>query len=400
MASSSSPPISVPTTCAQASRSSGCSSPAGPSSPPTPIPTATRPYRDDEYGGLLTFPFASVELCLLAVHPSLVGWPALCSRTDDVRIYSAEAWAKYTGAARYEQAHHRDFLNHTVVVPSDDPAHRNLELFVFLHEVDEDLGPTHVVSTSRTEHLPLLPHGGAIDRIPTSTSRDVSRRTCRDRPGLPRRDGAPRHRADRRRAAPATRCTAASARRPTSGWAGRVGATAPSTLRGSRSSTGPSVEQLALFGFPPPGHRFWTPHTLDALEVRYPGLDTAPWRAAATQCREHVSPRLEPVTMLTCLRPRRSPNLTVPSAVAKSVSSPPRPTLVAGVDLGAALAHQDGAGGHRRAVEPLHAEALRVRVAAVAGGPASLGLGHLVLLGFLADPDGYFAVMAVISSVA
>ena len=32
-------------------------------------------------------------------------------------------------------------------------------------------------------------------------------------------------------------------------------------------------------------------------------------------------------TMSTCLRPRRAPNLTTPSAVAKSVSSPPRPTF-------------------------------------------------------------------------
>ena len=42
-------------------------------------------------------------------------------------------------------------------------------------------------------------------------------------------------------------------------------------------------------------------------------------------------PRLtQSVRMLTCLRPRRSPNFTTPSAVAKSVSSPPRPTLAPG----------------------------------------------------------------------
>ena len=89
----------------------------------------------------------------------------------------------------------------------------------------------------------------------------------------------------------------------------------------------------------------------------------------------------ESVRTLTCLRPRRSPNFTTPSAVAKSVSSPPRPTFTPGVDLRPPLAHQDGAGGHRGAVEPLHAEALGVRVAAVAGGPATLGLGHVALLG-------------------
>src|SRR5581483_2302048 len=35
----------------------------------------------------------------------------------------------------------------------------------------------------------------------------------------------------------------------------------------------------------------------------------------------------------TCLRPRREPNFTVPSAVAKSVSSPPRPTFWPGKNL-------------------------------------------------------------------
>ena len=105
-------------------------------------------------------------MCLLAVHPSLVDLARTLLRTEDVRIYSAEAWAKFTGACDYEQELHRDFLNHTVVVPSDDPVFRNLEMFVFLHEVTEDLGPTHVVSTTVTTGLPLLPHCATRDAHP------------------------------------------------------------------------------------------------------------------------------------------------------------------------------------------------------------------------------------------
>jgi hypothetical protein len=37
-------------------------------------------------------------------------------------------------------------------------------------------------------------------------------------------------------------------------------------------------EQLALFGVPAPGHRYWTHAVIDALEQRYPGLDVGPWR--------------------------------------------------------------------------------------------------------------------------
>ena len=79
----------------------------------------------------------------------------------------------------------------------------------------------------------------------------------------------------------------------------------------------------------------------------------------------------------TTLRFLRSPNLTEPSTSENSVSSPPMPTLRAGVDLGAALADDDRAGSDLRAVEDLHAEALGVGVTTVAGRPATFRLGHL-----------------------
>jgi hypothetical protein len=41
-----------------------------------------------------------------------------------------------------------------------------------------------------------------------------------------------------------------------------------------------SPRQLAVLGFPPPGHPFWTDETLAGVAGRYPGLDLAPWRAA------------------------------------------------------------------------------------------------------------------------
>jgi DNA-binding transcriptional LysR family regulator len=38
--------------------------------------------------------------------------------------------------------------------------------------------------------------------------------------------------------------------------------------------------QLQAFGFPPPGHPYWTPETLAGMALRYPELDLAPWRQA------------------------------------------------------------------------------------------------------------------------
>ena len=69
-------------------------------------------------------------------------------------------------------------------------------------------------------------------------------------------------------------------------------------------------------------------------------------------------------------------NCTVPARLAKIVSSLPRPDALAGLEAGAALAHDDLAAGDLLAGEDLHAEALGVGVAAVARRAESLLMSH------------------------
>jgi Phytanoyl-CoA dioxygenase (PhyH) len=235
-------------------------------------------YRDDEYGGLVTFPFASVALSLLAVHPRLVELARALLGCEDIRIYSAEAWAKFSGAVDYAQDHHRDYLNHTLVVPSDDPAYRNVEMFLFLFEVTEDLGPTHVVSTALTGDYPLLPHSYDRAGHPGLYEAEVSGAGPAGTVLAYR--GETLHRATNLTAPAGARYTLHCSFRPASNeWVGRQG-------WGDRSFdpawepfvSQASVAQLALFGFPPPGHPYWTAQTLDGVAVRYPGLDLTPWR--------------------------------------------------------------------------------------------------------------------------
>ncbi len=78
----------------------------------------------------------------------------------------------------------------------------------------------------------------------------------------------------------------------------------------------------------------------------------------------------------TSLRPWRSPNLTLPSARAKSVSSPPLPTFSPGWMRVPRWRTMIVPAVTTMAVVGLDAEALALRVAAVAGGAAALGLGH------------------------
>jgi len=76
----------------------------------------------DEFDGIDAFPFASPALNRVPVSDALVTLATTLLGTDDIRLYSAEAWAKYEGAADYDQDLHRDYLNHTIVVPSSRPA--------------------------------------------------------------------------------------------------------------------------------------------------------------------------------------------------------------------------------------------------------------------------------------
>jgi hypothetical protein len=50
-------------------------------------------YLNDEFAGIDSFPFRSVQLSLLAVHARLVQLAEVLLQDDDIRIYSAEAWA-------------------------------------------------------------------------------------------------------------------------------------------------------------------------------------------------------------------------------------------------------------------------------------------------------------------
>ena len=107
-----------------------------------PAEGRNRVYTGDEFGGILAFPFPTVALCQLVVHDKLIAFAEAVFETADLRVYASELWAKYSGAAGYEQEHHRDYLNHTPLVPSaSDLRWRGLEMFIWLGDVPEDHGP-------------------------------------------------------------------------------------------------------------------------------------------------------------------------------------------------------------------------------------------------------------------
>ena len=237
-------------------------------------------FRVGQFGGVDVLPFESVEWNLLAVHPRLIEVAEAALGTDELRLYRAEAWAKYSQAADYDQTLHRDFLNHSLVVPTDDPRYGQIEMFLYLSEMTADLGPTHVVPTEHTAHIPPVPnhlegpeHAHLLDAGELVLGPPGTLLVYRT--DLVHRGTAVR----RQRAARFT--LHLNLRTEAAEWANRGpwGNTAnrPSWMRFVERCT---PRQLALFGFPPPGHGYWTERTLAGVQSRYPDLDMSAWWSA------------------------------------------------------------------------------------------------------------------------
>ena len=235
-------------------------------------------YAGNEYGGIIPFPFSSVALCNLSVHDKVIAFVEAAFGTKDIRMYASELWAKYSGATTYEQEHHRDYLNHTPLAPSSDMKWRGLELFIWLTDVTEDLGPTHLVPLGGTDGLPALPHVQPRSDHPALYEQEVSGAGPAGTIVVYSTDTV--HRATELTAPALVRFSIhASYRDAENTWTSRQS-------WGDRSfhpDWQPFVEQatmrqLLLFGFPPPGHPYWTSETVDRVATRYPGLDLTPWR--------------------------------------------------------------------------------------------------------------------------
>lgn len=72
----------------------------------------------DQFAGLVMFPFVTSILNNLPTHPSIVGIVEHILEFQDIRVLKACLQAKFAGAADYEQMHHYDYPNHTLVVPN------------------------------------------------------------------------------------------------------------------------------------------------------------------------------------------------------------------------------------------------------------------------------------------
>ncbi len=101
-------------------------------------------------------PWSAWALNRLAFHPDLLDAAERFLGSSDLRLYKTELWAKYSGSVDYDQALHRDYGNHSLVVPKVN-APTQMTSFILLSDVTDQDGPTKVVPLDAGSGFGLVP---------------------------------------------------------------------------------------------------------------------------------------------------------------------------------------------------------------------------------------------------
>jgi Phytanoyl-CoA dioxygenase (PhyH) len=238
----------------------------------------------DQWAGIIRGPWRSWDLTRLAFHPDLLDLAERFLGSADLRLYEAELWAKYAGAVDYDQCHHRDFVNHSLVVPKrSDPATQMLS-WILLSDVGEEDGPTKVVPLSIGASIPYWPVRGDHDitneYLPFGMFADEEISMTGPAGTLFTFRSDVLHRGSRMTAERSARfALLANYDVWAPRWTGRVAwaqyATRPEWFDLVERA---SPRERSLFGFPAPGDSYWDVQTLADTQMRYPGADLTPYR--------------------------------------------------------------------------------------------------------------------------
>jgi hypothetical protein len=246
------------------------------------FPTVDEFHRDPTNDGFKLshrFPYQAVDWSLLTVAPPLVQLGETLLGTTDIRVNEAHNWAKFTGARDYDQELHRDYGNHTVVAPSRDPRFGEVEIFMWIHDVADDAGPTRVVSRTLTDHLPPGQAGLMREEAPEIYAAEVSAAGPAGTVIAYTNDTF--HRGTAMTAPGASRYAlkvSFQVNRPH--WVDRLNLLAGVGSNWVEFVNRATPRMLELFGFPPAGDPYWTPHTYAGTCYRYPDADLSAFAPA------------------------------------------------------------------------------------------------------------------------
>lgn len=241
-----------------------------------------------QYTGVDAPPFDGLHaLNLIGVHPALIAFAKTVLKTDDVRAYQINAWAKYTGEADYDQPFHTDFSNHTITVPSEDAARNSVPILCYFSDVTDAHGAFHYVTRPDSDRV-AGPEAW-LNKEPAHQAKlqsDLSQfgRSSASPAGTAIAYGLDvYHRGTNLTIPDGYRYAVMTCFKK--GGDDAVGYYAwPYHHRQpwGQLFKHATPEQLACFGVQRPGDPFWTETTLARAAARYPDWDLSPYRAAMT----------------------------------------------------------------------------------------------------------------------
>jgi hypothetical protein len=247
-------------------------------------PSAHQEYARTQFDGERLAPWKSWDLNRLAFHPDLVDLAERFLGSADLHLYDALLWAKYGGAVDYEQVHHRDFVNHSLVVPDRRDPGRQMTSFVLLSDVDEEDGPTKVVP---------LGAGGTRPYWPTNDDEDFAGGTGIEPGAFAEEEVSVTgpagtlftfrtdvlHRGSRITGERRSRFALLAAYEVWGPrWTGRMGWHTDSLGSDwTEMMERATPRERQLVGFPAIGDPYWTDQTLTDVQCRYPKMDMTPY---------------------------------------------------------------------------------------------------------------------------
>ena len=239
-------------------------------------PSAHPKLATSQFAGLRLFPYDSWALNRLPVYPDLVDAAERFLGDSDIEIYKVELWAKYAGAINYDQMHHRDFGNHSLVAPRADGKHVQMTTFLLLSDVTELDGPTKVVPNEIGRDIPIIPKEQPFGAL---FDKEVSIEGPAGSLFIYKTDIL--HRGSDFKAPDRSRFVMlVDFQRRGWRWNGKMSwPDHANRLDRTGVMVRMSPRERDLFGWPPPGSDYWNAQTLRDVALRYPGIDLTPYGA-------------------------------------------------------------------------------------------------------------------------
>lgn len=233
-------------------------------------PEAFPIFGRNQFAGLELFPYPNWSLNRLAVYPDLIDAAQRTCGTKDLDLYKVELWAKYAGAIDYEQQHHYDFGNHSLVVPKRASRFTQMNCFILLSDVTEADAPTRIVPkpvSYATPYLPRVLEAGAFEHEKIALTGPAGSLIAYQTDVL--------HRATDFTASERSRFIMLVDFQPR-GWQWTGKMAWPNQALSEHwveSMTRMTPYERTLFGFPPPDDDYWDDQTIQDVAMRYPAMD-------------------------------------------------------------------------------------------------------------------------------